>query len=120
MVPAPSGRTALRAVASRKGSRSAVQKYCQGKHILQSVSHHVATFEHLSDSAIRITSEKDVTSAKALYERLTAKNIKLNDLFLKRYAFLLKSAGESVPFTEPPESFEFYAQQIKESKENSS
>uniref|UniRef100_U3FDU7 Leucine-rich PPR motif-containing protein, mitochondrial n=1 Tax=Callithrix jacchus TaxID=9483 RepID=U3FDU7_CALJA len=65
-------------------------------------------------------SERDVTSAKALYERLTAKNIKPNDLFLKRYAFLLKSAGESVPFTEPPENFEFYAQQIKESKENSS
>ncbi|XP_003926809.3 leucine-rich PPR motif-containing protein, mitochondrial [Saimiri boliviensis] len=65
-------------------------------------------------------SERDVTSAKALYEHLTAKNIKLNDLFLKHYSFLLKSAGEPVPFTEPPETFEFYAQQIKESKENSS
>ncbi|XP_032095335.1 leucine-rich PPR motif-containing protein, mitochondrial [Sapajus apella] len=63
--------------------------------------------------------EGDVTSAKALYEHLTAKNIKLNDLFLKRYAILLKGAGESVPFTEPPESFEFYVQQMKESKENS-
>uniref|UniRef100_A0A2K6QK30 Pentacotripeptide-repeat region of PRORP domain-containing protein n=1 Tax=Rhinopithecus roxellana TaxID=61622 RepID=A0A2K6QK30_RHIRO len=65
-------------------------------------------------------SKKDVTSAKALYEHLTAKNAKLNDLFLKRYAVLLKNAGESVPFTEPPESFEFYVQQLKESRENSS
>ncbi|XP_008590331.1 PREDICTED: leucine-rich PPR motif-containing protein, mitochondrial-like, partial [Galeopterus variegatus] len=63
--------------------------------------------------------DKDVTSAKALYEHLTAKNVKLNDLFLKRYAFLLKDVGESVPFTEPPESFEFYAKQLKESQENS-
>uniref|UniRef100_A0A2K6BUL4 Leucine-rich PPR motif-containing protein, mitochondrial n=1 Tax=Macaca nemestrina TaxID=9545 RepID=A0A2K6BUL4_MACNE len=63
---------------------------------------------------------KDVTSAKALYEHLTAKNTKLDDLFLKRYAFLLKNAGESVPFTEPPESFEFYVQQLKELRENSS
>lgn len=62
--------------------------------------------------------DKDVTSAKELYENLTAKDTKLNDLFLKRYAVLLKNAGESVPFTEPPESFEFYAKQLKESKEN--
>lgn len=52
-------------------------------------------------------SEKDVTSAKALYEHLTAKNTKLNDLFLKRYAFLLKNAGESVPFTEPLKALNF-------------
>ncbi|KAM9601703.1 leucine-rich PPR motif-containing protein, mitochondrial isoform 1-T1 [Trichechus inunguis] len=62
--------------------------------------------------------DNDVASAKALYERLTAKNIKLHDLFLKRYAVLLKSAGEPVPFTEPPESFEFYVKQLKESKES--
>ncbi|ELK14743.1 leucine-rich PPR motif-containing protein, mitochondrial isoform X1 [Pteropus alecto] len=62
--------------------------------------------------------DSDVPSAKALYENLTAKNIKLDDLFLKRYAVLLKNAGESVPFTEPPESFEFYAKQLKELREN--
>ncbi|XP_062065344.1 leucine-rich PPR motif-containing protein, mitochondrial [Lepus europaeus] len=61
--------------------------------------------------------DKDVASAKALYEHLTAKKTKLNDLFLKRYAVLLKGAGEPVPFTEPPESFEFYAKQLKESTE---
>ncbi|XP_006159968.1 leucine-rich PPR motif-containing protein, mitochondrial [Tupaia chinensis] len=62
--------------------------------------------------------DKDVPSAKALYENLTARNIKLNDLSLKRYAVLLKNAGEPVPFTEPPESFEFYAKQLKEAREN--
>ncbi|KAB0363233.1 hypothetical protein FD754_007389 [Muntiacus muntjak] len=51
--------------------------------------------------------DNDVASAKALYESLTAKNVKFNDLFLKRYAVLLKNAGESVPFTEPPFYFEF-------------
>lgn len=48
--------------------------------------------------------DKDVASAKALYEYLTAKNLKLNDLFLKRYASLLKDVGEPVPFPEPPVS----------------
>uniref|UniRef100_G3T270 Leucine-rich PPR motif-containing protein, mitochondrial n=1 Tax=Loxodonta africana TaxID=9785 RepID=G3T270_LOXAF len=62
--------------------------------------------------------DSDVASAKALYEHLTARNVKLNDLFLKRYAVLLSSAGEPVPFTEPPESFEFYTKQLKESKED--
>ncbi|XP_051016782.1 leucine-rich PPR motif-containing protein, mitochondrial [Acomys russatus] len=64
--------------------------------------------------------DKDVASAKALYEHLTAKNLKLNDLFLKRYASLLKSVGEPVPFPEPPESFRFYVTQLKEAKENPS
>lgn len=30
--------------------------------------------------------------------------MKLDDLFLKRYASLLKDVGEPVPFTEPPVS----------------
>nr|XP_019604192.1 PREDICTED: leucine-rich PPR motif-containing protein, mitochondrial [Rhinolophus sinicus] len=63
--------------------------------------------------------DNDVSSAKALYENLTAKNMKLDDLFLKRYAVLLKNAGEAVPFVEPPESFEFYAKQLKELRESS-
>ncbi|KAF6321370.1 leucine rich pentatricopeptide repeat containing [Rhinolophus ferrumequinum] len=62
--------------------------------------------------------DNDVSSAKALYENLSAKNMKLDDLFLKRYAVLLKNAGESVPFVEPPESFEFYAKQLKELRES--
>lgn len=64
--------------------------------------------------------DKDVASAKALYEHLTAKNVKLDDLFLKRYASLLKDVGEPVPFTEPPESFGFYIKQLKEARENPS
>ncbi|XP_034370056.1 leucine-rich PPR motif-containing protein, mitochondrial isoform X2 [Arvicanthis niloticus] len=64
--------------------------------------------------------DKDVASAKALYEHLTAKNLKLDDLFLKRYASLLKDVGEPVPFTEPPESFGFYVKQLKEARENPS
>ncbi|XP_055475023.1 leucine-rich PPR motif-containing protein, mitochondrial [Psammomys obesus] len=64
--------------------------------------------------------DKDVASAKALYEHLTAKNVKLDDLFLKRYASLLKDVGEPVPFTEPPESFEFYVKQLKEAREKPS
>lgn len=48
--------------------------------------------------------DKDVASAKALYEHLTAKNVELDPIFLKRYASLLKDIGEPVPFTEPPVS----------------
>lgn len=64
--------------------------------------------------------DKDVASAKELYEHLTAKNMPLDELFLKRYATLLKEVGEPVPFTEPPASFEFYVKQLKEAKENPS
>ncbi|CAO2604413.1 Leucine-rich PPR motif-containing protein, mitochondrial [Lemmus lemmus] len=60
--------------------------------------------EAYSSSMKSYALDKDVTSAKALYEHLTAKNAELDDLFLKRYATLLKDAGEPVPFTEPPVS----------------
>ena len=58
--------------------------------------------------------DSDVSSAKALYESLTAKNIKLGDLFLNRYVLLLKNARVSVPFADRPEIFEFYAKQLME------
>ncbi|CAH6778052.1 leucine-rich PPR motif-containing protein, mitochondrial [Phodopus roborovskii] len=61
--------------------------------------------------------DKDVASAKELYEYLTAKNMPMDELSLKRYATLLKEVGEPVPFTEPPESFEFYVKQLKEARE---
>ncbi|XP_057622765.1 leucine-rich PPR motif-containing protein, mitochondrial [Chionomys nivalis] len=76
--------------------------------------------EAYSSSMKSYALDKDVTSAKALYEHLTAKNVELDDLFLKRYATLLKDVGEPVPFTEPPESFEFYVKQLKEARENPS
>lgn len=52
--------------------------------------------------------EKDVIFVKVLYEYLIVKNIKLDDLFLKCYVFLLKYVGEFVFFIEFFESFEFY------------
>ncbi|XP_074079043.1 leucine-rich PPR motif-containing protein, mitochondrial [Macrotis lagotis] len=57
--------------------------------------------------------DRDVASAKALYEEMKAKNIKMDNIFLKQYAVLLKNAGEPVPFPEPPESFKFYIEQLK-------
>ncbi|XP_054976642.1 leucine-rich PPR motif-containing protein, mitochondrial isoform X2 [Sorex araneus] len=61
--------------------------------------------------------DEDGASARALYEHLTARGRPLNQLTLKRYAVLLRSLGEPVPFPEPPESFEFYVKQLRESKE---
>ncbi|XP_053918868.1 leucine-rich PPR motif-containing protein, mitochondrial [Cuculus canorus] len=52
----------------------------------------------------------DVASVKALYEKTKAKNIQLHDLSLKSLAAFLKKVGEPVPFTEPPETFKFYAE----------
>ncbi|XP_068927709.1 leucine-rich PPR motif-containing protein, mitochondrial isoform X2 [Petaurus breviceps papuanus] len=57
--------------------------------------------------------DKDIASANGLYEEMKAKNIKMDNIFLKQYAALLKNAGEPVPFTEPPESFKFYVEQLK-------
>uniref|UniRef100_A0A8C6VCS6 Leucine rich pentatricopeptide repeat containing n=1 Tax=Naja naja TaxID=35670 RepID=A0A8C6VCS6_NAJNA len=48
--------------------------------------------------------EKDVVSCKAVYEKMKAKNVGLNELSLKRLAVLLKQYGQPVPFTEPPVS----------------
>ncbi|XP_015265641.1 PREDICTED: leucine-rich PPR motif-containing protein, mitochondrial [Gekko japonicus] len=63
----------------------------------------------------------DVASAKALYEKMKAEELHPDELFLKRLAVLLKNAGEPVPFTEPPESFKFYAEKLrKEQEEHSS
>uniref|UniRef100_A0A8C8RLF0 Leucine rich pentatricopeptide repeat containing n=1 Tax=Pelusios castaneus TaxID=367368 RepID=A0A8C8RLF0_9SAUR len=60
--------------------------------------------------------KEDVVSAKALFEKMKAENRHPNDLFLKRFAGLLKKAGEPVPFTEPPESFGFYAKKLSEER----
>ncbi|XP_069787166.1 leucine-rich PPR motif-containing protein, mitochondrial isoform X2 [Narcine bancroftii] len=60
--------------------------------------------------------DNNVDSAKALYEKVKEERIEPDDLFLKRLAMLLKSAGEPVTFTEPPESFKFYAEKLKREK----
>ncbi|XP_069464560.1 leucine-rich PPR motif-containing protein, mitochondrial [Ambystoma mexicanum] len=64
--------------------------------------------------------EKDVASAKALYEKMKAEELQTDELFLKRFAVLLKDAGETVPFLEPPESFKFYADKLRREKQEHS
>uniref|UniRef100_A0A2D4PMJ4 Pentacotripeptide-repeat region of PRORP domain-containing protein n=1 Tax=Micrurus surinamensis TaxID=129470 RepID=A0A2D4PMJ4_MICSU len=64
--------------------------------------------------------EKDVVSCKAVYEEMKAKNIALTELSLKRLAVLLKEYGQPVPFTEPPESFTFYAEKLRNENESHS
>ncbi|XP_019404111.1 PREDICTED: leucine-rich PPR motif-containing protein, mitochondrial [Crocodylus porosus] len=46
----------------------------------------------------------DVSSAKAVYEKMKAEDMDLNERTLKRFTFLLKKSEQPVPFTEPPES----------------
>ncbi|KAL8185306.1 UNVERIFIED_CONTAM: hypothetical protein K2H54_045534 [Gekko kuhli] len=62
----------------------------------------------------------DVASAKALYEKMKAEELHPDELFLKRLAILLKNAGEPVPFTEPPETFKFYADKLRKEREEHS
>ncbi|CAH2254796.1 leucine-rich PPR motif-containing, mitochondrial [Pelobates cultripes] len=57
--------------------------------------------------------DKNVDAAMALYEKMKAENLNPDELLLKRLAVLLKDAGKHVPFTEPPESFSFYADKLK-------
>ncbi|XP_056251178.1 leucine-rich PPR motif-containing protein, mitochondrial [Seriola aureovittata] len=58
--------------------------------------------------------DKDLPSAKALHEQMQKEGIVADELSLKRLAGLYRQAGEPVPFTEPPESFKFYANKLKE------
>ncbi|NWX83159.1 LPPRC protein, partial [Nothoprocta pentlandii] len=62
----------------------------------------------------------DVASVKAVYEKTKEKNIELHELSLKTIATFLKNAGESVPFTEPPESFEFYVEKLRKNQAEAS
>uniref|UniRef100_A0A671Y9L4 Leucine rich pentatricopeptide repeat containing n=1 Tax=Sparus aurata TaxID=8175 RepID=A0A671Y9L4_SPAAU len=48
--------------------------------------------------------DKDLSSAKALYEQMQKEGIAADELSLKRLAVLLRNQGETVPFTEPPVS----------------
>ncbi|XP_056094370.1 leucine-rich PPR motif-containing protein, mitochondrial [Rhinichthys klamathensis goyatoka] len=60
--------------------------------------------------------DKDLSSAKALYERMQAEGVKAEELTLKRLALLYTEAGETLPFQEPPESFRFYADKLKKQR----
>ncbi|XP_070771978.1 leucine-rich PPR motif-containing protein, mitochondrial [Enoplosus armatus] len=58
--------------------------------------------------------DKDLPSAKALHEQMQKEGTVVDELSLKRLAGLYHDAGETVPFPEPPESFKFYADKLKE------
>uniref|UniRef100_A0A1A8HPD2 Leucine-rich PPR-motif containing n=1 Tax=Nothobranchius korthausae TaxID=1143690 RepID=A0A1A8HPD2_9TELE len=58
--------------------------------------------------------DKDLASAKALYGKMQDEGLAVDELSLKRLALLYREAGEPVPFSEPPESFRFYADKLKE------
>ncbi|XP_060687357.1 leucine-rich PPR motif-containing protein, mitochondrial [Hemiscyllium ocellatum] len=60
--------------------------------------------------------DNDVVSAKTLYEKVQEEKLIPDELFLKRLAVLLKNSGESLSFTEPPESFKFYADKLRREK----
>lgn len=47
---------------------------------------------------------KDLSSAKALYEQMQTEGILVDDLSLKRLAVLYRNGGETAPFPEPPVS----------------
>ncbi|XP_063047401.1 leucine-rich PPR motif-containing protein, mitochondrial [Engraulis encrasicolus] len=58
--------------------------------------------------------DKDLASAKALYEQVQKEGLVMDELFMKRLALLYTQSGETVPFQEPPESFKFYANKLRE------
>ena len=57
----------------------------------------------LSRSRLAVV-DKDLSSAKALYEEMQKEGIAADELSLKRLAVLFRNEGEMVPFTEPPVS----------------
>ncbi|XP_054655243.1 leucine-rich PPR motif-containing protein, mitochondrial isoform X2 [Dunckerocampus dactyliophorus] len=58
--------------------------------------------------------DNDLASARALYERMQEEGVVADELSLKRLAVLYRHAGETAPFPEPPESFKFYADKLRE------
>uniref|UniRef100_A0AAY4D0N3 PROP1-like PPR domain-containing protein n=1 Tax=Denticeps clupeoides TaxID=299321 RepID=A0AAY4D0N3_9TELE len=58
--------------------------------------------------------DKDLASAKALHDQVQQEGMQPDELFLKRLAVLYRDAGEAAPFQEPPESFKFYAEKLRE------
>ncbi|XP_072292461.1 leucine-rich PPR motif-containing protein, mitochondrial [Eucyclogobius newberryi] len=58
--------------------------------------------------------DKDLDSAKALHEQMQKEGVEVDELSLKRLAVLYRQVGETVPFPEPPESFKFYADKLRE------
>uniref|UniRef100_A0AAY4D1Z8 PROP1-like PPR domain-containing protein n=1 Tax=Denticeps clupeoides TaxID=299321 RepID=A0AAY4D1Z8_9TELE len=50
----------------------------------------------------------------ALHDQVQQEGMQPDELFLKRLAVLYRDAGEAAPFQEPPESFKFYAEKLRE------
>lgn len=48
--------------------------------------------------------DKDLSSAKALYEQMQKEGVPADELSLKRLAVLYRNQGETAPFPEPPVS----------------
>ncbi|CAL8369782.1 unnamed protein product [Gadus morhua 'NCC'] len=59
--------------------------------------------------------DNDLSSAKALFDQMEAEGVSVHELSLKRLAVLYRNAGEALPFPEPPESFKFYSDKLRES-----
>nr|XP_046257799.1 leucine-rich PPR motif-containing protein, mitochondrial [Scatophagus argus] len=59
--------------------------------------------------------DKDLASAKALYEQMQKEGIVANELSLKRLGMLYQNEGETAPFPVPSESFKFYAEKLRQS-----
>ncbi|XP_061915032.1 leucine-rich PPR motif-containing protein, mitochondrial isoform X2 [Entelurus aequoreus] len=64
-----------------------------------------ALFPYMMQSHV---ADNDLASAKKLYERMQEEGVVADELSLKRLAMLYHKAGETVPFSEPPKSVEFY------------
>ncbi|NXO34964.1 LPPRC protein, partial [Locustella ochotensis] len=62
----------------------------------------------------------DVASVKATYEKTKARNVELHEISLKSLATFLKKVGEPVPFTEPPETFNFYLEKWRKRRREAS
>lgn len=58
----------------------------------------------LSPSSELAVLDKDLSSAKALYEQMQKEGTIVDELSLKRLAVLYRNEGETVPFPEPPVS----------------
>ncbi|KAM6997246.1 LOW QUALITY PROTEIN: leucine-rich PPR motif-containing protein, mitochondrial [Tautogolabrus adspersus] len=58
--------------------------------------------------------DKDLQAAKSLYEQMQKEGAVIDELSLKRLAGLYRSEGETAPFPEPPETFKFYADKLKD------
>ncbi|KAG9484422.1 hypothetical protein GDO78_010025 [Eleutherodactylus coqui] len=56
---------------------------------------------------------RDVDAALALYEQSKAEHMDSDELFLKVLAGLLRDAERPVPFSEPPESMQYYKEKMK-------